>query len=282
MYKNSRKLLHGHNPAVPSYASQKSGTQLQGAIFPQSLIKLFIFNFSFLIVLGCGFDIEDPIPPDPPLWVNKSLPEIWPETGIDADESGGIYLEWDISQVEEIEATAIYRAQWFAEYDSLGDYTQIRSIKSSEPRNDNHIDITIKPGEKYYYKLRAIDFTGNMSAFSDSVHYEVFDSFVEHMHPNGTDDTLSVLRQLSWHYFFWIEMEDFCITILTNKGDLIFRESFMPTSYVGGYEQYSIPAEISFESGNIYRWRLDVGAKYLDGVETAGAESPWASFVYHE
>ena len=46
-----------------------------------------------LLTIQCGLNIEDSTPPSPPVWVQKSLPEEWPEPGIDAHESGGIFLE---------------------------------------------------------------------------------------------------------------------------------------------------------------------------------------------
>ena len=87
------------------------------------LLSLIFFNF-----ISCGLDIEDPTPPSTPVWVQKSLPEIWPERGIDAHESGGIFLEWEPNPEDDIEAYSIFRAERFEEDDSLGKYELLTVI----------------------------------------------------------------------------------------------------------------------------------------------------------
>jgi hypothetical protein len=82
---------------------------------------ILFFQISFLF-FQCGLDVEDPTPPPPPIWVQKSLPKEWPERGIDAHESGGISLEWESNFSEEIVAYNIYRATWYELNDSLGEY----------------------------------------------------------------------------------------------------------------------------------------------------------------
>ena len=76
---------------------------------PVTFGSLLVCGFS-LLILNCGLDVEDPIPPSPPVWVEKSFPEEWPESGIDAHESGGIYLEWEPNPEGDIVAYKIYRS----------------------------------------------------------------------------------------------------------------------------------------------------------------------------
>ena len=113
------------------------------------------------LLSACGLDIEDPTPPSPPVWVQKSLPEEWPERGIDAHESGGIYLEWEPNPSEGILAFHIYRAQWFEDIDSLGDYTLVAQIQNETMFGFNYVDLQVGFNQYFYsfficyfYKIR--------------------------------------------------------------------------------------------------------------------------------
>ena len=125
-------MLAEHN--VPfgmnfSRSSDSTWARLRYWLFP-----LLTFNFAFLIS-ACGLDVEDPTPPSPPVWVQKSLPEEWPEQGIDAHESDGIYLEWEPNPDEDITAYRIHRATLYAINDSLGDYGLLTTLElESTPR----------------------------------------------------------------------------------------------------------------------------------------------------
>jgi hypothetical protein len=44
-------------------------------------IPTMFFLIVLIVLIGCGFDVEDPTPPSPPMWVEKSLLEEWPERG---------------------------------------------------------------------------------------------------------------------------------------------------------------------------------------------------------
>jgi hypothetical protein len=245
------------------------------------LLTLLTFNFAFLIS-ACGLDIEDPTPPSPPVWVEKSLPEEWPERGIDAHESGGIYLEWELNPVSEnITKYKIFRAQYFDLLDSLGDFRYLTSIPRSSILKAEYLDAGALPGLIYYYRLRAIDDSDIQSRFSDSVAYSsLLPVRQETMKPNGSNDLLGWERQLSWSYEYHIRMERYCITILDSDNNLIIRETSNPSSYVGGSQIWSISDAIIFNNGGQYKWRVDLEANIVDGYETAGAESPWSTFKY--
>ena len=75
-----------------------------------------------LNIQSCGIDVEDPKLPKSPTWVHKSFPEEWPERGIDAHETNGIYLEWEPNGGTDISAYHIYRATYYEYNDSLGHY----------------------------------------------------------------------------------------------------------------------------------------------------------------
>jgi len=243
-----------------------------------------LFLLSVLILTACpGVDIEDPTPPSKPEWVQKSLPEEWPERGIDAHESNGIYLEWELNYDEDIVTTTIYRATWFEHNDSLGEYMYLAHIMQKASPATEYLDIWAYPGNTYYYKLRAKDASDNLSQFSDSVGYRLLTPVaVEKMIPNGKSDTLASNRYLSWVYHYSVEMEDYVITLLTDSNELLWRENLQPGNYTGGRENWIIPQEIALNSGSNYKWRIDTGADYKNSIERAGSESPWATFLYIE
>ena len=115
------------------------------------LLTLLTINLS-LLTIQCGLDIEDPTPPSSPVWVQKSLPEEWPERGIDAHESGGIYLEWEPNPEENIASYWLFIARYFPENDSLGEYETLWSNIPESQINFLHSEAAARI--TYYYKLK--------------------------------------------------------------------------------------------------------------------------------
>jgi hypothetical protein len=240
---------------------------------------LFSFNFA-LLISACGLDIEDPTPPSPPVWVQKSLPEEWPERGIDAHESGGIYLEWESSAEEDITTYKIYRATWYDISDSLGNYNLVTNLETEFISKMEYIDTGAQIGIPYYYKLKVEDASDNQSKFSDSLFYSLIPQLNIWMIPNGSSATLGNIKTLSWGYQYSIEMEYFCLTILTGENEFIYRDIFLPGDYINGHESWQIPTDVVLDYGWVYQWRIDTGARYIDDRETSGSESAWATFIY--
>jgi hypothetical protein len=240
----------------------------------------FLLAFA-LFLINCGLDIEDPTPPSPPVWVQKSLPEEWPERGIDAHESGGIMLEWEGNPDEEIEVYEIYRAEYYKEVDSLGVYNQIARFELVSINVLKFVDTQIRERHSYFYKILAQDAANNYSQFSDSIGYSLLSGIhSELMIPNGVTDSLNSQNSLSWYYDYHIEMENYCITILSENNELILRSVFAPTAYIVQREYWQIPDSINLIPGQNYKWRIDTNANYMGLIETSGSESPWASLVY--
>jgi hypothetical protein len=236
--------------------------------------------FSF-IILTCGLDVENPIPPSSPIWTQKSLPEDWPERGIDAHESGGIYLEWEMNSDEDIKAYLIYRANRFDAFDSTGEYEFLARLEADSHSETQYLDITVGTRSRYYYRLKTENKSGEFSIFSDPVTYALLPQIdIGNMIPNGVDEGLNIERKLFWNYDHSIEMEDYVITILTQHDELICRANFQSGNYTDISETWSIPTHIEFQNNQIYKWRIDVGANYQVGIEDTGSESAWASFIY--
>ena len=244
---------------------------------------LLIFNFSLLTFNSCGLDVEDPTPPSPPIWVQKSLPEEWPERGIDAHESGGIYLEWEPNLDKQILSYSIYRAKYFPLNDSLGESALISVSENEYSPNMEYIDTDVAIGYYYSYKLKAMAVSENYSTFSESQKYSLLKQIGLHrMAPNGVQDTLNTRRLLAWSSDLEIEMENYCLTILTADGQVMLRIMLSPTNYLGGAEAFVIPQTVIFESSQVYKWRIETAARYDNGLELLGSESPWAIFFYVE
>jgi hypothetical protein len=243
--------------------------------------SILIFQFSIFNFQSCGLDVEDPTPPSPPVWVQKSLPEEWPERGIDAHESGGISLEWVSNAEEDISAYHIYRAQLSTMNDSLGEFESIYRLQKEPALSQHYRDSQVLLRTYYYYKLKAEDNSGFESAYSDSISYSLLQPLsFGHLSPNGLTDSLNSDRQLTWRYWLNIEMEDYCLTVITDDHTVLLRQILFPGDYTGRTEKFSIPNSIQLVPSQIYKWRIDVQARYIQGLETSGSESQWATFVY--
>jgi hypothetical protein len=231
---------------------------------------------------ACGLDVEDSSPPSSPKWVHKSIPAAWPEHGVDAHESQGIHLEWEPnSPDEEIIEYLIYRSTYFDVSDSIGDFEFLAiRITASDPSSE-YIDQSAVTGAKYHFKIKARDSGGNTSEFSAELFYTLLPQITSAaMWPNGLKSPLPVDRGLSWVYQYSVAMEDYCITILDIEDTFVWRSMFSPSNYTGNNQSWTIPVEVILNTDRIYKWRVDMGAQYVDGMETAGSESAWATFLY--
>ncbi len=267
-------------PIAPSVKSYPKSTDTKWARMRYCLSILLTFNFAFLIS-ACGLDIEDPTPPSPPLWVQKSLPEEWPERGIDAHESGGIYLEWEPNPEDNIVAHMIYRAEYFDANDSLGNYELLSVSEVDQGLKLEYVDESVKTKTQYYFKLKSEDSAGNVSQFSDAISYALLSTIqFESMEPNGQFTPLPQDRNLSWTHSYLNEMENYLITLISSDDKLIERLVLQPQNYFDGKEFWQIPSTIPLDSGSSYMWRVDTGANYNAFGESAGSESVWATFIY--
>ena len=241
-----------------------------------------MFIFSLLTFQSCGLDVEDSTPPSPPVWVQKSLPEEWPERGIDAHESGGIFLEWLPNLPEEnVQNYLLYFAEYLDSQDSLGDYELLSRIESATQSAIEFIHRSSRPEIRYYYVLISKDLSGNLSLPSDTLSYQLLNPVISaDMRPNGLALPLNSDRRLEWAFQYSIAMENYLITILDNQDNIVLRKELVPGNYTGGWEYFTIPDTIALQSESVYKWRIDMGSQYMDGRERSGSESPWASFLY--
>ena len=261
-------------PSTPSHHRWCNGGLSLGLLFPIPFI---------LFIMNCGLDVEDPSPPPPPQWVQKSLPDEWAERGIDANEFRGIFLEWEPNLKEEVGAYFIYRAQYYELNDSIGTFIMLAHLITESYSKTEYVDQQAMPTVGYYYKIKAVNTSGTSSDFSESIFYCNLRSIrTDTLYPNGRGILLPSDRSLSWYYSTSIDMENYCVTVMTEKDSLIVRELFQPHNYVGSLESWQFPDHILLEANKIYKWRIDIGGNYIEGRETSGAESSWARFLYWE
>jgi hypothetical protein len=269
-------------PIAPIVKNHPKPTGTKWARMRDWLLALFTLYLS-LLISRCGLDIEDPNPPSAPVWIQKSLPEEWPERGIDAHESGGIFLEWEANPEDNVFAYLVYRAELIGENDSLSTYELVNRIETEIKSDLHYLDMDVSMRTEYYYKLKVEDYSENRSIYSDSINYCLIPQIgIGGMAPNGVSSVLTLERELTWQYVYNIEMEVYYITMLSQDNDFVFRYSVLPTNYIDDTESWTIPINIRLDSNSRYKWRIDTGAKYFNNLETCGSESFWAIFNYIE
>lgn len=123
-------------------------------------------------MLSCSDILEDPISPDRPRWVEKSLPEAWTEQGIDA-EGDGIRLTWHPNHDVDLAGYRIYRADTTIET-GFHELVVIDLIQSFGA-DTSFLDELVMPYIRYYYTLRCYDNAGNLSPPADTLSYMVLD-----------------------------------------------------------------------------------------------------------
>jgi len=244
--------------------------------------SLLLNIFFSVVAFSCGLDVEDPSSPAPPQWVPKSLPGEWPESGIDAHELRGVYLEWEASADEDVEFYSIYRSARPQNINSYNEYLFLVDVPIELEEKYEYLDMYVAPEVRYSYKMKAIDRAGNASIYSDSINYMLLPPIAsEYMRPNGINHSLGSNREISWWYNYNMEMENYTITILSNTNILITRQNVTPMNYTGGREIWIIPDTIQLYPDNNYKWRIDTNAHFNQEYESSGSESEWGHFRYN-
>jgi len=144
---------------TPTLRNSQLGTAPLWACNNQYL-AFFLLPFSFFII-SCGFDVEDPKPPAAPVWVEKSLPEEWPEGGINAHESGRLFLEWEPNLQDNIESYSLLRTQYYVTEDSLGAFEQIHRLDLNGAMDLSYLGPEVQTRILYFYNLQPEAVSGN-------------------------------------------------------------------------------------------------------------------------
>ncbi len=253
-----------------------------------------------LLGLFCSPVMEDPYPPEQPVWVPKTLPEAWHEYGIDA-EANGIRLMWYANQETDLAGYRIYRADTTVD----NDFNEIAVIDliQSFGTDTSYIDETVVPYVTYYYTMRAYDNAGNQSPPSDTISYMLLAEPGLLAPVNETVDGQINFRWLDRASHF-IYSNEFVLR-LQRQTDNYFTTVWLCrfTNIWFGYENETpidfplpdpgttdLPPNIlfcradtaQFQPGN-YRWKIKAISQVDNetGMDKASGESNWGFFVWN-
>ena len=143
-------------------------------------MKILILVLS--LFFACSNPIEDPISPNPPVWVDKSLPDGIIEYGIDSDHSFGkrIVLMWHKNSDKDLSSYNIYRAELFTNSNNISSmiYEKITTIDPTQNfgLDTLYYDENINTYTTYYYYMIAEDLADNKSTPSDTISYRLINS----------------------------------------------------------------------------------------------------------
>ncbi len=152
-------------------------------------ILMFLFFMIFCFIQCNNATAPEPIRPDPPEMVPKSLDEAAIETGIDAISDGmGILLQWSLPQKNLIKWIKIYRK-------SAND-NKFLFLSSESSIDTFFIDYEVTYGILYSYYLIAVNRDNTESLPSDTVFYRLYPK------PNNLNHTDGPKPVFSWHYSF--------------------------------------------------------------------------------
>ncbi len=252
------------------------------------------------LLFACGENTgdEDTTPPAAPVLVEKfcdpQAPE-YPEEGIDAEAAGaGIKLEWLLAETTaDLEGFVVYRAL-STNQDSLSPFVDISPDPTEyligSPQVFRHLDATagISPDihgnyHEYWYFVRGLDQSGNLSAPSDTARFTLLRS-PRVLSLDAAGDSL----RLVWGYdLLDASLAGFHILILDDADQLAWYAD-VQTGFGGqDYERaWSLPEE-DLPAGS-YRLRVDAifarptNEENIDSnplfCPLAGGESEWISF----
>lgn len=235
-----------------------------------------------LLLNACGKNLEDPDPPARPEWAVKSSPYDTTESGIDANPSGDVIgLEWITGSEDDIDIYRLYRAS--------GSIKEKFSLLEEVPSNltagaiSTYIDDNVSIGSPYYYFLRAVDQSGNLSPRSDTIGYKLVQK-VNLIEP-ATSNITTVKPTFKWSdpstsvSEYVIRVEQF----IPNRViwlSAISRQNYSsdPQSLIYGGGTVFYLAQVELSRGVNYRWRIDT-VSALDRENEAGSESNWGYFT---
>ena len=235
----------------------------------------------FLILGGCGEDIEDPIPPETPQWTEKSYPDSERETGIDAvSEDDYIFLSWMPNPDEDIEGYHIFRAEGNIDsnYQKIADV----NIYSLGGVDTAYLDMDVLLNQYYYYYLRAYDQACNRSLRSDTICYQLVQK-VDLLSPLESIQEIKPLFR--WYDFSTLASEYVIKLFKLNPKEVIWIYRFSRPNYGDflqsiTYDSDAQAREDTLRKGVTYQWCIDaIAAVDNYGKDISGSESFWGYFT---
>lgn len=258
------------------------------------------------IFLGCPDYVEDPYPPSPPVFVDKTYPTDQTEQGIGAynfntetPEKNSIRLMWHPNAEDDLAGYKLYRAREVA--DEIEDFELIKIVDIAATltgRDTFYIDTEPQVLRRYYYFLKSYDLAGNNSEPSDTVSYKLLNKPQAFPIHEGTPSHNIVFNwdenQLLTEY-----PQNSLIRINNTDNETIWACLFQYPfdgyyfNFAPNGEEVNIYAVIEFNGieGYLppgqYFWKVKA-LRMGNGITTdadndiAGAESDWIEFIIEE
>ncbi len=250
------------------------------------------------IFCGCPEVVEDPDPPAEPRLVEKTAPEAWVESGIDADNNGQnrIVLMWYPNQEIDLQAYDIFRADTMLE----NGFMKIATIDiyNNFGADTVYFDENVFTYVDYYYYIRARDNADNYSPRSDTLKYRLLREPVG-LAPNDTTVTRNFIfkwmdradpKKYEWSHHFVIRLDNLdtdstiwiCRLINHWYDDANIKpiqlEYFepigtFPDGVITCNQKYSLPS-------GLYRWKIKTinAMEFETGLDESSSESEWLFF----
>ncbi len=251
---------------------------------------------SGIIFIGCPDPVEDPYPPETPVWVNKTLPESSMELGIDAENRNRIVLMWHPNTDTDLAGYTIYRADTTID-NSFENHHTIDLIQ--HVGLDTVFFDEVIPYVDYFYFIRANDIAGNDSPPSDTVTYKLLRA---PRLESPIDESVSSQFTFTWmdlaaHFTYSTEYvirmeknvdnhyEPYWICRFTNQWYGYENESPIPFPFfpAGSNQPSNILSVIgsdSFPEPGDYRWKVKAISEVdnATNLDEASGESDWGFF----
>ncbi len=268
-------------------------------------LKISISAFIF-ILFGCPDYVEDPNPPAPPVFVEKTYPADLIEKGIGAynfntenPDKNSIQLMWHPNTEDDLAGYKLYRALEIV--DELTDFEVIETIDLSTTmsgRDTFFVDTTPAELKRYYYYLTAYDLAGNNSLPSDSISYKLLKK--PHAFPIAHGTTSRNLTFRWEEHQLDSEFPQNSVIRINDEDDLtvwvcLFYYPFNGYSFNFAPNGENVNEEVVIAFNGIegylppgrYFWKVEA-LRLGNGISTdadmdyVGAESDWVEFILVE
>lgn len=258
------------------------------------------------LLSGCGEDSgdEDRTPPPAPAMRLKSCGDpasVWPETGVDAETSGGqgVRLEWDMAEEpEDLIGFQVFRT-WHP--DSAYQRLELDEERFLEGRPPYYTYLDLDPdlgpsfqwGDRAWWFVRAVDRYGNVSAPSDTVSYRLWAApRVLGGQVGVSMDTLRVSWQYEFVDMFALGFRGFRVIVADEQGAVEAARELQLNLEPQMTAAWGV-AELGLNPGS-HRLRIDTIIETVAQIDSvyvpvssnpswctlAGSESNWISFTF--
>lgn len=246
------------------------------------ILYIFMIPFFLMIfVFRCGESIEDPDPPERPLWVEKSAPTDTIESGIRPyNDDNGILLEWHPNLEEDISGYKLYRTSKDIE-NKFALIADINAFKISGA-DTFFIDDLVQLNTDYFYYLKAYDQAENKSDPSDTIRYRLIEK-AEPLKPLGTINNHT--PEFEWYDFTNVTYEYVIRVESFSPREVVWISRIIRRDYTGFFLEISYNSDgsailNSLESETMYQWCIkSISLVDNRNFDIGGSISNWGYFT---